>query len=62
MADCNTGSNGERQGDLLLSTTRNVRGKGNSRQESTPKETELTTPKPLFLGNARSKDKVSFFL
>ena len=47
LADCNTGKNGERQGD--------------SRQESTPKETELTTSTPLFLGNAKSKNKVVFF-
>ena len=32
-----------------------------TRLESTPKETELTTSKPLFLSNAKSKDKVSFF-
>ena len=42
VADCNTVSNGEKQG------------------ESTTKETELTTSTPLFLGNAKSKDKMSF--
>ena len=38
-----------------------MRGKGNSRQERTPKETELTTSTPLFLANAKSKDKVFLF-
>ena len=39
-----------------------VRGKGNFRQESIPQETELTTSTPLFMANAKSKDKASFFL
>ena len=39
-----------------------VRGERNARQESTPKETELTTSTPLFLGNAKSKNEVSFFV
>ena len=46
---------------LIVTQIPMVRGKGKSRKKSTPKEIELTTSTPLFLGNAKSKDKVSSF-